>query len=197
MAWRSATRSRLDGCVRTVRSACWAAAVVLVVEPVWADVASVELFGLSAHLGAAYDGAPRKLDENGVYVFNPGVGAEWDFRESVSKTGFSPIVKVGWLEDCNDRPVYAALGGARYWHVFSGGFVIGGSLSAGVVNGENWDTEERTNTFAVVPILEIGHVIGEDYLPRLGVMYVPPNSAISATDNDGLLFYSLAFGRTL
>lgn len=161
-----------------------------------ADVASVEAYGLSAHLGASYADAPRRMDAAGVYVLNPGLGVEWDFRARTSKTGFSPILKLGWLQDCDDRPLYAALGGVRYMHVLASRFVIGGSFSLGVVNGEDWDTDERHNTLMPVPVLEVGRAIGTGHLARLGIIYVPPNSSLSATDNDGLLFITAAFGRS-
>src|SRR5215510_3799227 len=93
-----------------------------------ADVGSVEAFGLSVHLGASYEDAPRGLDADGVYVFNPGLGLEWDFRDRVSASGFSPIVWAGWFQDCDDRAFYGALGGVRYRRVFASGLTLGGSL---------------------------------------------------------------------
>lgn len=162
-----------------------------------ADVASVEAYGLSAHLGASYADAPRRMDANGVYVLNPGLGVEWDFRARTTKTGFSPILKVGWLQDCDDRPVYAALGGVRYTRVLSSRFTIGGSVSLGIVNGEDWDTGERHNALMPLPVIEIGHAIGAAHAARLGIIYVPPSATLSATDNNGLLFITAAFGRSI
>ena len=55
------------------------------------------------HVGAgderpAYGDAPLGLDENGAFVFNPGLGLEIDFFRSNSHDplwlGFSPIIKV-------------------------------------------------------------------------------------------------------
>lgn len=166
-------------------------------RPASAHVASLEAFGLSAHLGSSYAAAPRALDSNGVYVFNPGLGLEWDFRDRGTARGFSPIGKAAWLQDCNDRPLYAGLVGVRYWYVSSGGFLVGGSLSAGIGSGETWETGERATTFVVVPVFEIGHSIGSHYLARLGVVYVPPNGSMSATDNDGAFFYTVAVGHSV
>jgi len=162
-----------------------------------ADVASLEAFGLSAHLGSSYASAPRGLDSEGVYVFNPGMGLEWDFRNRVTRNGLSPVLKAAWLQDCDDRALFAALVGLRFWHAFASGFVLGGSLSVGVVNGEDWGTDERVWTFMPLPIVEVGQIFASDYVVRLGIVYVPPNGAMTATDNDGVLFFILSFGRSI
>lgn len=45
----------------------------------------IDLPGISYHIGGsssnpAYTQAPRRLDENGFSVFNPGIGIGYDFR---------------------------------------------------------------------------------------------------------------------
>ena len=52
-----------------------------------AGVVDVDGFGLSVHLGASYAEAPLRFDSRGVYVFNPGVGIGYDFRESAMTSG--------------------------------------------------------------------------------------------------------------
>lgn len=173
-----------------------AAGLLLQAGSAFADLASLEAFGLSAHLGSSYSAAPRALDDQGVYVVNPGLGLEWDLRDHL-RGGLSPIAKVAWLQDCDDRALYAAMVGVRGWWVSSGGFLLGLSLSAGIGNGEIWETGERASTFMVAPIFEVGHTIGRAYLARLGVVYVPPNPSFSATNNDGAFFYTLAVGTSV
>jgi hypothetical protein len=118
-----------------------AVAVLVMPRIAAADVASVETFGLSAHLGTSYTKAPRRLDSDGVYVFNPGLGIAWDFRDHVSQRGFAPTVGVGWWQDCADRAVFAIGAGVRYTHVLPSGWTFGGSLAITLINGEVWDTQ--------------------------------------------------------
>ena len=82
----------------------------------------IDVYGLSYHLDAteAYAEAPRGLDDKGQWVFNPGIGVTYDFRDNISVEGFSPIVAVGYFQDCADYPFYFAGAGVRYRNYIDG-----------------------------------------------------------------------------
>ena len=102
-----------------------------------AGVLEADGFGLSIHLNSSYAGAPRRLDSRGIYVFNPGVGLGYDFKENAMTSGFSPIVKAGFFQDCNTMPVYYSTAGVRYAYIFAEDYTVGASVSVGLVNGQN------------------------------------------------------------
>lgn len=161
-----------------------------------AGVLDVDTFGLSIHLGGSYNQAPLRLDSNGVYVFNPGIGFGYDFRESAVTSGFSPIIKAGFFEDCNVIPLYYATAGIRYTYFFSENYSIGASVSVGLMNGQNWATQTRSFSFMPLPILEIGRRIYNKDVLKLGTVFAPNNSAMSATSGGGLLFIMLSYAHS-
>ena len=84
--------------------------IFIVVSGANAGEIDIDVYGLSYHLDAtqAYAEAPRRLDSQGQWVFNPGIGVTYDFRDNISEEGFSPIVAVGYFQDCADYPFYFA-----------------------------------------------------------------------------------------
>ena len=51
---------------------------------------NVYLFGISYHLREGWKEAPRKLDSNGRWVFNPGIGIGAEWLKSPFESGFRP-----------------------------------------------------------------------------------------------------------
>ncbi len=156
-----------------------------------AGVLDVDTFGLSIHLGGSYSQAPLRLDSRGIYVFNPGIGLGYDFRGNALVSGVSPVLKAGVFEDCNVIPIYYATAGIRYAYIFASDYSIGASVSVGLMNGENWWTQTRSFSFMPLPIFELG----SDIL-KVGTVYAPTNSAMSATSGGRLLFMMLSYAHS-
>jgi hypothetical protein len=73
----------------------------------------VNVPGISVHFGQGADHAPRKLDDGGIFVFNPGIGVGYDFRDAGNTTGFSFIVSSMYFKDCSDRNMFIFGAGCR------------------------------------------------------------------------------------
>ena len=151
-------------------------------------------FGLSYHLQEGVKDAPRKLDSNGRWVFNPGVGiiANW---KRIEESGFTPSLGVGWFQDCGDKALYHIVGGLRYRYVTDGGWTFGFFLGGGAFYGEDWDTGEYQWTGLPFGFVSLGHLIdlgGRKVLPEINVTYVPENDVISATQDTDIIFTFLS-----
>ena len=75
-------------------------------ENIRAGTIEIDMPGLSYHIGAnsehpAYLLAPLKLDQNGAFVYNPGLGIGYDFKKEANTSGFSGIAKFIYFHDCN------------------------------------------------------------------------------------------------
>lgn len=164
-----------------------------------APLVEVDLLGFSFHLDRdrAYPMAPRGMDRYGQTVFNPGLGLGFDFKESLSDSGFSPLAKAGLFQDCDDRSIAYAGAGLRYSTAFWQRFLIGGSASLFLTNGENWSTAQRRFILIPFPSLELGAVLWEGAAARLGISYAPKNSAISALSGTDLLFFASSVSFSL
>ena len=159
---------------------------------------SIDKYGLSYHLNAkeAFSGAPRGLDDEGQWVYNPGIGITYDFREDISAEGFSPIVTGAWFQDCADYPYYFVGAGIRYRNYIDGTkFMIEGQISGAIANGADWDTDERETYFMPVGNVGVGYKITNDYLLKANFAYVPANDSASGTAGTDIIFMhiSLAF----
>ncbi len=161
-----------------------------------AGVLDIDTFGLSIHLDGSYNKAPLRLDSEGEFVFNPGIGLGYDFRENAVKSGFSPIVKAGSFADCNAVLIYYTTAGIRYSYIFLDNYSIGASISVGLMNGQDWWKKTRSFSFMPLPIFEIGRIIYNNDAIKLGVVYAPRNNSMSATNNGGLLFMMLSYGHS-
>ncbi len=159
-------------------------------------VYELDFTGLSVHLGSGYAGAPRGLDKNGTLVFNPGIGGAIDFRDSVSASGFSPTVRLGMFQDCDDRTVFYGGIGARYSYTIDDHYLVGGGLSLFLANGEDWSTAERHFVLIPYPNLEFGVLFNDRTAARMSVAWAPGGSSISALSDSSLLFitFSVSFG---
>lgn len=163
----------------------------------FAGVLEGDVFGLSIHLDGSYNQAPRRLDSEGVYVFNPGIGVGYDFRENALTTGFSPILKAGFFQDCNAIPLYYGVAGLRYAYNFAQDYMVGASLSVGLMSGEDWWTKTRNISFMPLPIFELGRRIYQNDTLKLGTVFAPHNAAMSATSGGGLLFMMLSYSHSI
>lgn len=73
----------------------------------------VSLPGISVHFGKGSKDAPRKLDDGGIFVFNPGIGLHYDFRDVGNVSGFSFIVGGIYFKDCFNRNMVTLGAGGR------------------------------------------------------------------------------------
>ncbi len=73
----------------------------------------VSIPGISVHFGQGADHAPRKLDEKGIFVFNPGIGLAYDFHDEGNKSGFSFMVSGMYFLDCANRNMFVLGAGGR------------------------------------------------------------------------------------
>lgn len=169
---------------------------LIISQPSHAGVLDIDAYGLSIHLTPGYNQAPLGLDSEGTYVFNPGLGIGYDFRENAMTSGFSPVVKAGVFKDCNFVSLYYATAGVRYAYIFADDYSIGASLNLGLMNGEDWFYKKRSFSFMPLPIFEIGRRIYKNDVLRLGAVYAPNNNAMSATSGGGLIFLMLSYGHS-
>ena len=162
----------------------------------WAGELDVDLTGLSYHIGAssshpAYTSAPRRLDKNGVFVFNPGVGIGYDFRKSSGQSGFSGLTKLVYFRDCDDRSFFMGGGGVRYRYMLGTHFSIDLNALLMLSAGRDWDTD-RYN-YSVLPLV----LLGTNYHFKNGIALgtnftvAPRNTSFSATSGFWILFTTL------
>jgi hypothetical protein len=52
----------------------------------------VSVPGIFVYFGKGPKNAPRKLEEGGIFVVNPGIGLHYDFRDESNESGFSFIM---------------------------------------------------------------------------------------------------------
>jgi hypothetical protein len=58
---------------------------------IYAEHFELDIYGLSYHLvGEGYRDAPRGLDDKAAWVFNPGIGITYDWRENYDDEGVAP-----------------------------------------------------------------------------------------------------------
>lgn len=86
--------------------------LLLLISPVAARF-EVSVPGISVHFGNGAKDAPRKIDENGIFVLNPGIGAGYDFRDEGNKSGFSLLISGTYFKDCADRNMFVIGAGVR------------------------------------------------------------------------------------
>lgn len=148
-------------------------------------------FGVSYHLREDVKEAPRKLDSNGRFVFNPGVGVGADWLKSPLESGWRPWAEIGWFQDCADYALYHAYAGVQYKHITQGGWSFGFSLGGGVNYGKDWDTGDYNWEAIPIAFISLGHTItigSKKILPEINITYVPENNNISGTAGTDLIF---------
>ena len=157
----------------------------------------IDVYGLSYHLDAteAYSEAPRGLDDQGQWVFNPGIGVTYDFRENISEEGFSPFVAVGYFKDCADYPFYFAGAGVRYRNYIDGTNLMWEVNVAGaMLNGADWDFDTRATYFIPTANIGFGYKLNEDYLIKANFSYIPANDEATGTAGTDLIFMQVSLG---
>jgi hypothetical protein len=97
----------------------------------------VSVPGISVHFGKGPKNAPRKLDENGIFVVNPGIGAGYDFRDESNKSGFSFLLAGMYFLDCKNRNMFTLGAGGRGRLMVTDHFSLDLNLlpSLGIING--------------------------------------------------------------
>ncbi len=153
----------------------------------------VDAFGLTYHLNPKgyVHHAPLKLDEHGAFVFNPGLGLGYDFRDDRKTEGWSFVVHGGMFENCDNHPFSFAGAGGRYRKFFSKKNFYEINLLAVGTYGNSSD--DKKYSFAPTPYANIG--IGHDY-GKYSITYylsfIPKGSDGSITSSTSMLFASMA-----
>jgi hypothetical protein len=166
---------------------------------------NVNLYGASYHLKAseAYHNAPRSIGNEGQWVFNPGIGLEYDFRTKGS-TGFSVFTGAGYFRDCGDYPFYFAELGVRYKNYFwnSNHWFWEVSLGGAYAVAHDWDVDNNGNavdygtTTTGLPVggIGFGYKFKNGNFLKYTLTYVPKNDDIGATGGTNLIFMWLTYG---
>ena len=167
----------------------------------------IEIPMLSYHIddSATYTDAPNKIDDDAVWVLNPGVILGYDFRESVDDEGGSFLIKGGFLQDCGDQTALLAAAGGRYRKKTTNQTSIDLNGYIVVANAEDqFDSNpppglpvqlqnQRSRETTVLPIANLGFNYHLKSQKTLGftLSYIPENTAIAATSGTDLLFLTV------
>ena len=161
-----------------------------------ANQLNIDITGLSYHIGAnknnpAYSQAPRGLDNNGVFVVNPGIGFGWDFRNIEKKNGFSFITKAIYFRDCDDRGFFMLGGGSRYRYFFTKHFSADINAMAMLSSGQDW--EDSYYYYSILPLILLGgnYHFKNDMILGMNFSIAPQNAAFTATNGFWILFGTL------
>ena len=159
---------------------------------IYAEHFELDIYGLSYHLlGEGYQDAPRKLDDKAAWVFSPGVGFTYDFRNKVDEEGIGPLAMAGYFQDCDDRAFYFVGGGGRYRHKLADDLLF--DLNFGLVYSYAQDWIEGKYYGVIMPIGNIG--FSKPFWGRwwtYRITYAPENTGISATSGGDLLFMNIS-----
>jgi len=176
----------------------------------YASEISIDFYGLSYHIKKeeSYYNAPRSVgSSNGQWVFNPGIGLNYDFRKK-GAMGFSGYGQLGYFKDCADYPFYFVGLGIKYRNYLYGSSNVFWSVkvAATVAEAEDWTTIGGYNSTQIdisygrnVAFLPIGGIgfgyqfDNKNYL-EYSLTYVPQNDAIGGTAGTNLLFMWITFG---
>jgi hypothetical protein len=155
----------------------------------------VDIFGLTYHIdgGASYADAPRGLDSRGQWVYNPGFGLSYDFREDISQEGFSLILSVAYFQDCYDELFYYGGAGMRYRkYLENTDFMWEANLIGAQVNALNVRLMQRKTFLIPAYSLGIGYRFAKDYLIKANFTYVPATTDVSAISSSDLIFMQMS-----
>jgi len=164
----------------------------------WAGELDVDLPGISYHIGAnsrnpAYTNAPRRLDKNGAFVYNPGIGIGYDFRKKGTKNGFSLITKGVYFQDCDARDFFVLGGGAKYRYMLSKQFSADCNGMIMVSAGQDW-SQSKYN-YGILPVILLGsnYHLKNDVTIGINLTLAPRNTSFSATSSFWIIFTMLQF----
>ncbi|MBX9890028.1 MAG: hypothetical protein K2X94_02040 [Amoebophilaceae bacterium] len=160
---------------------------------------------MSYHIGAnshnpAYTAAPRRLNADGAWVFNPGAGVSFDFRSTLCDPywyGISPILKIIYLRDCDDRSILMGGAGGRFRYSVRKKLLIDLNLLAMIWLGSIWKTNKYN--FSLLPFANISLQYCLTETVSIGPVFsiIPKSSRFSATSGFNILFISLTSSITL
>lgn len=135
------------------------------------------LFGFSYHADrkGTYRQAPLKLDSKGLWVFDPGIGLGYDFRKSIKKEGFSPVVMAGFFQNTSNKLFSFGDAGLRYRKFMTGKIFWEVNVLGMLCRAKSWDDDSYA--FAGLPYADIG--IGYDFgksLVSFSLTYLPKSN---------------------
>ena len=167
--------------------------IVLFSINVYAGVLDFDFYGLSYHIDEeeTYRQAPMKIDNNATWVYNPGFGIGYDFRESIEKGGFSPITRFSFFQDCADQTFIFGGGGVRYRKYLPKNMTFEINFLGVLAYAKDWEDDEYYLTALPIVNFGIGHKFRK-HLVALLISYIPENNAISCTSGTDLLFFHLS-----
>ncbi len=181
-------------------------------------VKEVEIPLMSYHINnnQTYKNAPNKIDNNAVFVLNPGVLLGLDSRASTKTEGLSFLAKGGFLQDCANKTAFAFGAGGRYRHLILNklsfdinGYLMGANAvknfsqkqtvcTTDVFGNQKCQTIGGSNKrdFVVLPLVNFGLNYHLKSGKTLGatISYIPKNTAIAATSGTALLFFTVNLG---
>jgi hypothetical protein len=127
----------------------------------------VNLPGISVHFGSGPKEAPRKLDENGIFVFNPGIGLAYDVRDEGNVSGFSFIASAIYFKDCADRNMFSIGAGCR------GRLMLNDSISIDLNLIPSLGIIESSKTFLPVVTAGMNYHFTSSFSTGLTFAFVP------------------------
>ena len=152
----------------------------------------IYLPGLSYHIGAnaahpADVNAPHKLDSNGAFVFNPGIGFGIDFFRQPSRNGFSLATVGMFFKDCDERDTYVAGIGPSYQYYLTKSWSLDADVYLSLYRAQNWTTSTYTNSLVPFASLGFDRNFGKF---SLGVKFTfsPVNTAATSTSGFNIIF---------
>jgi hypothetical protein len=149
----------------------------------------LDVSGISVHFGPGPESAPRKLDEGGIFVFNPGLGATYDFRLDSKTSGFSFLVNGIFFRDCADRNMFTLGAGVRGRLMFSNS--ISGDInlipSLALIEGE----PEYIKSFLPVITAGLNYHFTQTVTAGLTFAFVP--SFNDQQSNLGFFVFNISF----
>ena len=153
----------------------------------------IYLPGISYHIGAndsnpAFEDAPRGLDNNGAFVFNPGIGLSYDFRDQDKNHRFSAVALGMFFQDCNDRTAYVAGVGPRYRYFLNDIIFFDADLLFSVYSAQEWVSSEYNMSFVPFASLGINYSFNETMSIGIKTTFSPKNESHSSTAGLDLLF---------
>ena len=171
----------------------------------YANEINVNIYGLSYHFkkSEAYHNAPRSVfGSNGQWVYNPGIGVEYDFRKKGSM-GFSGIVGMGYFRDCADLPFYFINLGIKYRNYFwrTNHWFWEAEIGGAYAIAHDWDVYQghaidfgTTTTAFPIALIGVGYQFKNGNNIKYQVTYVPEDNNIGGTSGTDLLFMWISYG---
>jgi hypothetical protein len=150
--------------------------------------------GISYHLTEGIENAPRAIDKKGVFVLNPGIGIEYDFRSKTRESALSVATAFVMFKDCQDRSTYVAGIGPKYRYHISESFSFEGSIYLASYTAQNWEDKKYHSAILPFPSIGVNYHAGS-YTFGIKTTISPSNSETSSiSDKLGVLLGYLYLG---